>query len=442
MLVRSQVSPPIGPGMGLVFISEALGVMAAALAGSSLWRARAVRVQPRSLIGRRPQQAASWLVIGLGAAGAAACVLQVGPATSIPGLDADISHQLIIPMIWVTFVAVAIPLIAAAASPRPFGAALIGGWICVALGEVSFLTGFRSGVFGYTLALLAIALIPFRRTAPAGPSVLDRPAAGADRRLAAAGTTAVLAAILLVLAPNELFGQNYTLFGNDANHQQILIMAAGALAAGICLLIPAASRLAGAGLALGVAAAVPGNAALIVVVLREGTNRGAWLVVTAEVLIIVAAVLAGLAVRRNGAVRLAPRALLARNPGQPAAWLVAGLGLAGAVAFLVQVSAQTEVPGLGSTSVAERLVIPLAWTTLMALVIPALAAAARPRPFGAALVGGWIIGSFAEIAFVTPFPASVFGYTLIALAAALVPFVRTAYLGEPGDVTGLVSARI
>ena len=111
-------------------------------------------------------------------------------------------------------------------------------------------------------------------------------------------------------------------------------------------------------------------------------------------------------------------------------------------AFLVQVSAETQVPGLGSTSVAQRLIIPLAWTSLMALVIPALAATARPRPFGAALVGGWIIGIFAEIAFVTPFPASAFGYTLIALAAALVPFVRAAYLGEPGDVTGLVSVRI
>jgi uncharacterized membrane protein len=442
VLAVRQVSGTTGPGMGLVFISEALGVIAAVLAGSSLWHARAVRVQPRSLIGRRPGQAASWLVIGLGAVGAAALVLQVGSAASVPGLEVDISHQLMIPMIWFTFLAVAIPAIAAAAAPRPFGAALIGGWLCAALGDVSFLTGFRSGVFGYTLVLLAIALIPFLRTAPAGPS--GRPAARADRRLAAAGTIAVLAAVMLVLAPNELFGPTYNLFDNDANKQQILIMAAGALAAGVCLLIPASSRLAGAGLALGAAAAVPGNAALVIVVVQEGSaiRAGDWLVVGAEVLIIIAAVLAGLAVRRDGAVRLAPRALLARHPGQSAAWLVAALGLAGAVAFLVQVSAQTQVPGQGGTTAAQQLIIPLAWTTLMALVIPVLAAAARPRPFGAALAGGWIIGIFAEVAFVTPFPVSVFGYTLIALAVALVPFVRTAHRGEPGDVTGLVSSRI
>ena len=108
----------------------------------------------------------------------------------------------------------------------------------------------------------------------------------------------------------------------------------------------------------------------------------------------------------------------------------------------LQVSAETEVPGQGSTSAGQQLIIPLAWTTLMALVIPALAAAARPRPFGAALVGGWIIGIFAEVAFVTPFPVSVFGYTLIALAVSLVPFVRAAHPGERGDVTGLVSPRI
>ena len=117
---------------------------------------------------------------------------------------------------------------------------------------------------------------------------------------------------------------------------------------------------------------------------------------------------------------------------------MAVLGLAGAVAFLVQVSAETEVPGQGSTSVGHQLIIPLAWTTLTALAIPALAAAARTRAFGAALVGGWIIGIFAEIAFVTPFPVSVLGYTLIALALALIPFVRAA--PPAGEAAAAVSA--
>jgi uncharacterized membrane protein len=426
-----------GPGVELVFASEALGVIAAVLAGWSLWRGRAIRVEPRSVIGRRPGQAGAWLVIGLGAVGAVAYLVQVGSAESVPGLAGDVSHQLMVPLIWITLVAVVIPAIAAAARPRQFGAALIGGWVCVALGEVSFLTGFRNSVLGYTLVLLAIALIPFLRTAPAGLAVGGLPAAPADRRLAAAGTAAVLAAILLVIAPNQqLFGFTYNLFGHDANKQQILITAAAALAAGICLLIPASSRLAGTGLALGLAAAVPGNVALVMVVMQEGSaiRIGAWLVVSAEVLIVIAGALAGLALRRNGVVRLAPRCLLARRPGQRAAWLVAFLGLAGAAAFLVQVSAETTMPGQGSTTIYNQLIIPLPWTTLMALAIPALAAAARPRAFGAALVGGWIIGIFAEIVFVTPFGVSVFGYVLIALAIALVPFVRSA---PPSEVAGI-----
>jgi uncharacterized membrane protein len=444
-----SIHPYTALGAVLLLGIEVPGAVAAVLAGLALRRARVVRVQLRSLLGRGPAQAASWVVIALGVAGAVAYALQVGRARDVPGFGADltITDQLVIPLVWLTGMAVAIPVIAAAARPRPFGTALLGGWICVALGEASFSGPFKTSAFGYTLVALAVALIPFARTARAARSPAGPPA---DPRLTAAGLMSVLAAILLIIAPNELFGTTYNLFDHPANTQQILISAAGALAAGVCLLIPVSRRGAGAGLALGAAAAVPGNVALIIVVIQGGSSirAGDWLVIGGEALIVTAGVLASLALRRGGAARPAPGSRpapgahpaqdarppprsgpapwLRGRPGRPPVWLVAFLGAAGAVAFAVQAMAETTVPGQGTTSAGRQLIIPVAWTVLVALVIPAAGVLTRSRPFGTALIGGWIIGSFAEIAFITRFQVSVFGYTLAALAIALIPFARTA----------------
>jgi hypothetical protein len=158
----------LGPGSWLVFIAQALAAVAAVLAGLSLVRGRVVRLEPRSLIRRGRAPLAAGLVLLLGLAGAVAYVVQVGHAQHVPGLSADISHQLMIPLIWTTLAAVAVSLIAASARPRAFGTALAGGWICAGLGEVVILTGFETSVFGYTLVALALALIPFARTAPPG----------------------------------------------------------------------------------------------------------------------------------------------------------------------------------------------------------------------------------------------------------------------------------
>jgi len=163
-------------GAVLLFGSEALAVAAPALAVIALWRSGAVRVQLRSLAGRGPARAGSWLVIALGVAGAVSYAIQVGRADNVPGLGADITitDQLAVPLVWLTMVAVAVPVIAAAARPRLFGTALLGGWICVALGEVLALTDARTGVFGYTLIAMTFALIPFART---GAQDLDEPVA-------------------------------------------------------------------------------------------------------------------------------------------------------------------------------------------------------------------------------------------------------------------------
>jgi caspase domain-containing protein len=166
LIVASHQHPFSTVGAVLLFGTEALAVASPALAGLGLWRAGTVRVQLRSLVGRGPARAGSWLVIALGVAGAVSYAIQVGGADNVPGLDADITitDQLAVPLVWLTLMAVAVPVIAAAARPRLFGTALLGGWICVALGEVPVLTDPKTGVFGYTLIALAFALIPFART--------------------------------------------------------------------------------------------------------------------------------------------------------------------------------------------------------------------------------------------------------------------------------------
>jgi hypothetical protein len=176
--ILNTASPlQLGPGSWLAFVAQALAVAAAVLAGLSLARGRVVRLEPRSLIGRGRGPLAAGLVVLLGLAGAVTYVVQVGHAQHVPGLSPDISHQLMIPLIWTTIAAVAVSLIAGSARPRAFGTALAGGWVCAGLGEVVILTGFETSVFGYTLVALALALIPFARTGRpgGGPTEAARP---------------------------------------------------------------------------------------------------------------------------------------------------------------------------------------------------------------------------------------------------------------------------
>jgi hypothetical protein len=168
VIAVQRVEQPAAPGPGgwLVLSAQVLGLTAAILAGLALWRGRAVRFEPRALADPRRRQLAAWLVVLLGVAGAIAYVIQVARASYVPGLSPYITSQLTVPLIWLTFVAVAIPLAAAAARPRVFGTALAGGWIGAGLGEAAFLTGFTTSVFSYTLVALALVLIPFGRSVP------------------------------------------------------------------------------------------------------------------------------------------------------------------------------------------------------------------------------------------------------------------------------------
>jgi Caspase domain len=284
---------------------------------------------------------------------------------------------------------------------------------------------------------------PAPATQPA-PATLSQPAAAtADPRLRVAGVLAVAEAILLAIVPFVTFtdASSYRLISYAANRQQLFIDAAVVLAAGICLLVPRTSALIGTGLMLGAAAVVPSDVAIVFGVLRVNgpiqLGPGSWLVLIAEALAITAAVLAGLSLGRGRAVRLEPRSLLGqgqgrgrgRGPGQFAAGLVAALGLAGAVAYAIQVGRAHQVPGL-AVAVSSQLVIPLAWTTIVAVAVPLIAVAARPRTFGTALAGGWICAGLGEASFLTGFKTGVFAFILVALALALIPFARTAPPGE------------
>jgi hypothetical protein len=106
-------------------------------------------------------------------------------------------------------------------------------------------------------------------------------------------------------------------------------------------------------------------------------------------------------------------------------WVIVLLGVAGAVALFFE--SQQFVAARNQDFVPAEDMLPLIWTSTMALVLPAIAATARPRSFGVALLGGWIGCGVNVVAFNTGFEtSSVFGYTLLALLAMIIPFARTA----------------
>jgi Caspase domain len=279
-----------------------------------------------------------------------------------------------------------------------------------------------------------------RRAASAAPSRAARPPAArpsavgwraVDPLLHVAGVLAVAEATLLAIVPFVTFtsASSYRLIFYAANSEQLFIDATVVLAAGLCLLVPRTSALVGTGLVLGAAAFVPSDVAIVFGVLNVYSpiqfGTGSILVLIAEVLAVVTAVLAAISLARGRVVSIEPRALIGRGRARVTAGLIVVLGLAGAVAFATQVGRTHQVPGLVSY-ISTQLLIPLVWITAAAVAVPLIAASARPRAFGAALAAGWIGAGLGEVAFLTGFMTGVFGYTLVALALALIPFARTA----------------
>lgn len=259
---------------------------------------------------------------------------------------------------------------------------------------------------------------------PTGPPVAA-PKVRVARFLLAAGGLAIVGAALVFLALFLDFTQGGShLAESPANRWFGVITAALGVGAGVCIFVPRTRRLIGPGLLLGGVAhapAIPGYD--ITVLVKSGSpGAGLWLDMVGGAILALATCVAGTMVARTGEVRFALRP----PKGSALSWLVASIGLAGAVALLLQVLREPVIPGWGENFTFGVEWVPLIWTSAMALVMPAAAAVAVPRRFGVALLAGWIGCGAAVVDFFTGFQGSVFGYTLLALLVVIIPFARTA----------------
>jgi hypothetical protein len=250
------------------------------------------------------------------------------------------------------------------------------------------------------------------------PAAVDRggmPQVGDDRRLRVAGGLAVVGALLLVVGLDPPYLDDSRWGSEPALVWYALVVAAFALGAGTCTLLPRTRRLIGPGILLGTVAA-PTAVLLGVIIDSLSINGGSvgagfWLELVAHMILAVAACLAGLALARAGDVRVVPR-----PPQGVLPRLVTFLGVASAAALLSQF--------LEPDFDFARNSVPLSWATAMAFVVPA--SAAVPRRFGVALLGGWIGGSASLFGFNTGVGAVLIICTWLALLLVIIPFARAA----------------
>jgi hypothetical protein len=242
------------------------------------------------------------------------------------------------------------------------------------------------------------------------------------------GVLTLIEAALLVASVYPVYAASYHLLSYPVNVASLFINAAVLLAAGICLLIRPTSRLVGTGLLIGGTVTTPTDLQGTLAALGRDdvvAGPGAKLIIVACILGLVTIVLAVLSLWRGRDIRFA-RPALAAVRGQAAAWVVAALGVAGAAAFAIQVAPEHYLPGDKVHYISGGITVPIVWITLLALALPALAVAARPRSFGVALAAGWVGIGLSEVVFDIGLPTSVTGYTLVAMAIALIPLARTA----------------
>jgi len=261
---------------------------------------------------------------------------------------------------------------------------------------------------------------------PSPPPAANRSAASQerdDRRLLVAGGLAILGGLVGVVGLFPAYLGDFRLASSAANTWYMLVVAALATSAGICIFAPRTRWLIGPGLLLGAMAASPGGPIYAITFLAQGSQSvgaGLWLDLVGDAILLLAACLAGLALARAGGVRIVPHL-----PKGPLPWLVVLLGVVGAVA-LFQVQGRGYVPGVVDAFKPEEDLLPLMWMSAMAFVVPVCAALAVPRQFGVALLAGWIGCCVALIVYYTGFQGSPFGYTVLALLAVIGPFARAA----------------
>jgi YVTN family beta-propeller protein len=194
--------------------------------------------------------------------------------------------------------------------------------------------------------------------------------------------------------------------------------------AGVCMLLPRTRSLIGPGILLGAAAASAWGLAYFSTRLAQGGSDTAdRFGFAGHVTLLLAACVAGFALRGNRAVRFEMR-----RPADSLTWVVALVGGAGAMAGAWALSGEVRL------SAPADLALPYMAATVLAVTVPVWAAVVPPRAFGLSLLAGWA-GGAAAIAFDSSQGwwgehtdewdknATTFGWTLpVLLAAGLVAF--------------------
>ena len=257
------------------------------------------------------------------------------------------------------------------------------------------------------------------------PSVTDRSVASRawiNRLLLVAGGLAIAGGVLVVVALFPPYVQDFRLSSNSANTWNAVIEAAIAACSGIFILVPHTRRLIGPGLLLGAVATAPSGSVYDIILGHHygAAGSGLWLDFTGDAVLTIAGCIAWLALARAGDVHAGRRLPTGTFP-----WFVALVGAAGALVLIVQVLNEQLIAGRAQGFVASQDAFALIWAAGMALVVPAAAAVVLPRQFGVALLAGWI-GSGLTIVVFYGVGNSLFGLTILALLALIIPFARGA----------------
>jgi hypothetical protein len=242
-------------------------------------------------------------------------------------------------------------------------------------------------------------------------------------QLAIVGAALLLVGLPLVISALSASGGSAASSAKVAYSFFVITISVLAVAAAVCLLRPATRLLVGPGLLLGTSAGAFWGLLLLLIARRYAPSGAGWGLELAGLLVLVfAACLAAVMLVQTREVRLIPP----RREDWPA-WLVVLLGAVGALALV------SEATAFWHTAAGSRSYVWLSvWATIAALVVPACAAAAMPRRFGAALLVGWLGGGAAIIGpglwldHVLGVNGNIlfFGITLVALLAATVLFAR------------------
>jgi hypothetical protein len=199
-----------------------------------------------------------------------------------------------------------------------------------------------------------------------------------------AGLLAIAAGAMLLLGliGDYQFGKTLGA-GQPYAPWSVVAVAAVAVAAGGCTLLPRTRRIIGPGLLLGMAASSTwGLLYTAGIDAKQGQlGNGFWFQLGGHLILVLAAWFAARALARAAEVRL-----VRRLPDGWLPWLVVLIGVAGALALLTY--NETIYRWLANDGV-PREVAPSVWAVILGTAVPACAVALAPRRFGTAVLVGW-----------------------------------------------------